>query len=74
MGASVGRRFPSQHISNSFFGGQSLRQPQATIVGRPTMPGGPLLPHLPRNPHAITARKIGRLATPYQPKRLYDMF
>jgi hypothetical protein len=49
MGASVAPGYPNQRISDSFFGGPSLRQPQATITGRRTMPGGPLLPRLPRN-------------------------
>jgi hypothetical protein len=74
MGASVGRGFQNPRMSNSLFGGPSLQQPQATVAGRRTMPGGPLLPRLPRNPFAIKAQKIAKLSTPYQPKNLNDMF
>ena len=73
MGGSVAQGFSNQRTSDSFFEGPSLRQPQATIAGRRTMPGGPLLPPLPRNPFAISAQKIGKLSTPRQPKRLEDM-
>ena len=74
MGASGGRAFPNPRTSDSFFGGPSLRQAQATIGGRRTMPGGPLLPRLPRNPLAIKAQKMAKLFTPSHPKNLDDMF
>jgi hypothetical protein len=74
MGASSGRAFPNPRNSNSFYGGPSLGQPQATIPGRRTMPGGPLLARLPQNPFAITAQKMAKLLAPDPPKNPNDMF
>ena len=59
MGGTVAGGFPNQHFSDSFFGGPSLRQPQGAIAGRRTMPGGPLLPRLPRSPFVTAATRIG---------------
>lgn len=73
MGASFARDIPTQPPSNLFYGDGNPLKPQHGTGGRRTMPSGPLLPTLPRNPFAITAQKIGKLSTPYQPKNLNDM-
>jgi len=59
MGASIPRDSLSQSMSRSFFGNEP---PKLTTQAerRRTMPGGPLLPRVPRNPDATTARRIGR--------------
>ena len=74
MGSSIGSGFPRQGTSAAFYGNDRLPKLSVKPEGRHTMPGGPRLPTLPRNPYAVAARKIGRLATPQQPKNLNDMF
>ena len=64
MGASIPRDSLSQSMSRSFFGNEPPKL-GAQAEGRRTMPGGPLLPRLPRNPFATTARRIGKsVSTP----------
>jgi len=71
MGASGASGFPNQRTSNSLYGGENPLKPQHGSAGRRTMPGGPLLPRLPNNPLATTARRIGRsLNTPKLPPYL----
>lgn len=74
MGASIPRDSLSQSMSGSFYGNESPLRLAAQGEGRPTMPGGPLLPRLPRNPFATTARKMAKLSTPYQPKNFNARF
>jgi hypothetical protein len=65
MGGSVGKGFPNQAASGSLYG--NLNQPNLgqAADGRRGIPGGPTLPVLPRNPLAVTARRIGKaLNTP----------
>jgi hypothetical protein len=65
MGGIVAKGFPNQAASGSLYG--NLNQPNLgqALGGRRGIPGGPILPTLPRNPLATTARRIGKaLNTP----------
>jgi|SRR5215470_4228750 len=60
MGALSAPGFPNQHAWDSFFGDENPFKPQDGLKGRRGLPGGPILPKLPRNPFAIKATRIGR--------------
>lgn len=73
MGGSAARGFPSQ-LTTSLRGNQNQQKPLGIASGRRTMPDGPLLPRLPRNPYAVVARKIGTMSAPHQPNGLNPVF
>jgi len=50
MGASIASGFPSQHMSASFYGNGDHPKLLVRPAGRRRVPGGPILPTLPRNP------------------------
>lgn len=58
MGGSFAPGFPNQRGGDSSHGNQNVQKPAVIAGGRRIMPGGPLLPRLPRNPLAIAARKM----------------
>ena len=60
MGGSVAGGFPNQRTRDSLYGDHDLPKLGPVAHERRTMPGGPLLPRLPRNPFAIKASRIGR--------------
>jgi hypothetical protein len=60
MGASVPPDSRSQRASGSFYGNENPPKLVTQAEGRRTMPGGPLLPRLPRNPFATSAHRIGK--------------
>jgi hypothetical protein len=67
MGGSVARGLPNQGTISSFYGNQNLQKPQGIAGERRSMPGGPLLPRLPRNPLAISGRKMVARSIPRLP-------
>ncbi len=68
MGGSVARGFPNQGTSSSFNRNQNLQKPEGIAEGRRSMLGGPLLPRLPRNPLAISGRKMVARSIPQLPR------
>jgi hypothetical protein len=67
MGASMASGFPVQRTSSSFYGNESLQKPDGSLGGRRGLPGGPLLPRLPRNPFALAARRTVEHSIPQHP-------
>ena len=64
MGASSAPGIPHQSRTASFYGGGSVPKLPVRLPGRRTMPGGPLLPKLPRNPLATVARQMTQRSIP----------
>jgi hypothetical protein len=69
MGFHVASGFPNQGTSSSLYGNQNLQKPEGIAGGRRSMPGGPLLPRLPRNPFGIATRRIVAHSIPQLPNR-----
>jgi hypothetical protein len=72
MGSSVASGLPNQ--GSPFNGNQNLQKPQGIAGALRTMPGGPLLPRLPRNPLAISGRKMVARSIPRLPRKPTRMF
>ena len=70
MGASIPRDSLSQRMSGSFYGNENPVNLGAQAEARRTMHGGPVLPRLPRNPFAVTARRMVGLSRPQPPRNL----
>jgi hypothetical protein len=73
MGASIPRDSLGQRMSGSFYGNENPVNLGAQAEARRTMPGGPVLPKLPRNPYAIAARQAVEHSVfhrPHQPRNL----
>ena len=70
MGAKVLPETGRHATNGSFYG--NLNSPTLLVrpEGQRTMMGGPLLPRLPKNPFATTARQIARQPGPQLPKNL----
>jgi hypothetical protein len=69
MGFHAASGFPNQGTSGSFYGNQNLQKPNGSLSGRRGLLGGPLLPRLPRNPFAITGRRMVVRSIPRLPNR-----
>jgi hypothetical protein len=69
MGGSFAPGIPNQRTSSSLYGNHGPQNPQGIAGGRRTMPGGPFLPRLPRNPLATAARKMVVRSIPRLPRK-----
>jgi hypothetical protein len=69
VGFHVASGFPNPGTSGSFYGNQNLQKPDGSLDGRRGIPGGPLLPRLPRNPFATAARRAVGHSIPRLPNR-----
>jgi hypothetical protein len=69
MGSSIASGFSRQGTSDSFYGNRSAPTVPERPAGRRSMPGGPLLPELPRNPLATVARRMTQRSFPLAIRR-----
>lgn len=69
MGSSIAPGFGLHGPSGSFYGNFNAPILPVRPEGQRTMPGGPLLPRLPRNPFAIAVRRTVGHSIPHLPNR-----
>jgi hypothetical protein len=74
MGSKIAPGFGRQATRSAFYGNGNAPMLPTRSQGQRTMPGGPLLPRLPQNPFAATARRIARLSSPQVPRILNRQF